>query len=121
LCGDETGTLLKVDQKYLGGYEMWCWRRMGKTSWNDRVRNDEVVGRDKEERNILRKTERRTANWIDQILRRNRLTKHIIEGKIEEMMEVAGKRGRRSKHLLNDLKKTIVYRKLKAEALDRTV
>jgi hypothetical protein len=24
----QTGTLQKVDQKYLGSYEMWCLRRM---------------------------------------------------------------------------------------------
>ena len=23
-----TGTLWKVDQRYLGGFDMWCWRRM---------------------------------------------------------------------------------------------
>ena len=27
LCGAETWTLQKVDQKYLGSFEMWCWRR----------------------------------------------------------------------------------------------
>ena len=48
--------------------------------------------------------------------------KHIIEGKIEGRMEVAGKKkGRRSKKILNDLKKERGYSKLKVEALDRTV
>jgi hypothetical protein len=28
LCGAETWTLGKVDQKYLESFEMWCWRRM---------------------------------------------------------------------------------------------
>jgi hypothetical protein len=27
LYGTETGTLWKVDQKYLESFEMWCWRR----------------------------------------------------------------------------------------------
>jgi hypothetical protein len=27
LCGAETWTLGKVDQKYLESSEMWCWRR----------------------------------------------------------------------------------------------
>jgi hypothetical protein len=35
----ETWTLRKVDQKYLESFEMWCWRRMEKISWTDRVRN----------------------------------------------------------------------------------
>jgi hypothetical protein len=39
LFGAETGTLRKVDQKYLESFEMWCWRRMEMISWTDRVRN----------------------------------------------------------------------------------
>jgi hypothetical protein len=30
LCGAETWTLRKVDQKYLESFEMCCWRRMEK-------------------------------------------------------------------------------------------
>jgi hypothetical protein len=30
LYGVETWTLRKVNQKYLEGFEMWCWRRMQK-------------------------------------------------------------------------------------------
>ena len=32
---------------------MWCLRRMEKISWTDRVRNEEVLRRVKEERNTL--------------------------------------------------------------------
>jgi hypothetical protein len=53
LYGAETWTLRKVDQKYLESFQMWCWRRMEKISWTDRVRNEEVLHRVKEERNIL--------------------------------------------------------------------
>jgi hypothetical protein len=53
LYGAETWTLRKVDQKYQESFEMWCWRRMEKISWIDRVRNEEVLHRVKEERNIL--------------------------------------------------------------------
>ena len=48
----ETSTLRKVDQKYFESYEMPCWRRT-EISWTDRVRNEEVLHRVKEERNIL--------------------------------------------------------------------
>jgi hypothetical protein len=40
LYGVEIWTLQKVDQKYLEIFEMWYWRRMGKISWTDRVRNE---------------------------------------------------------------------------------
>jgi hypothetical protein len=50
LCGAENWTLRKVGQKYLGSFEMWCWRRMEKISWTDCVRN-EVLYRVVEEGN----------------------------------------------------------------------
>jgi hypothetical protein len=39
--GAETWTLRNVDQQYLESFEMWCWRRMEKISWTDRMRNEE--------------------------------------------------------------------------------
>jgi hypothetical protein len=58
---------------------------------------------------------------IGHILRRNRFLKHVIEGKIERMKEVTERRGRRRKQLLHDLKEKRGCRKLKEEALDRTL
>jgi hypothetical protein len=73
---------------------MWCWRRMEKISWTDRVRNEEVLHRVKEERNIVHTITRRKANWIGHILRKNCLLKHVIEGKLEGRIEVMRRRGR---------------------------
>jgi hypothetical protein len=67
------------------------------------VRNEEVLHRVKEERNIVHTIKRRKANWIGHILRRNCLLKHGIEGKTEGRMEVTGRRERRRKQLLDDL------------------
>jgi hypothetical protein len=78
---------------------------MEKISWTDRVRNEEVLHRVKQERNILRTIKRRKANWIGHILRRNCLLKHIIEGQIEGRIQVTGKRGRRRKQLLDGRKR----------------
>jgi hypothetical protein len=121
LCGAETWTLRKVHQRYLADCKMWCWGRMGKISWTDRVRNGEVLHRVEEERNILHTVNRRKANWIGYILRRNCLLKQVINGKIEGRIEVTGSRGRRRKQPLDDLKETRRYWKLKEEALDRTL
>ena len=54
-------------------------------------------------------------------MRRNCLLKQVIEGKIKGEMEVARRRGRRRRKLLDDLKKRRGYSHLKEEALDRTV
>ena len=90
----ETWTLRATDQKYLESFEMWCWRRMEKSIWTDRVRNEEVLLRVNEERNILHEIRKRKANWIGHILRRNCLLKQVIEGKIKGEMEVTRRRGR---------------------------
>jgi len=44
---------------------------MEKISWTDHVRNEELLLRVKEQRNILHETRKRKANWIGHILRRN--------------------------------------------------
>jgi hypothetical protein len=49
LYGDEIWTLRKVDYKYLEGFEVCCWRRMETIICTDRVRNEEVLQRVKEE------------------------------------------------------------------------
>jgi hypothetical protein len=84
------------------------------------VRNEEVLHRVKEERNIVHTIKRRKANWIGHILRRNCLLKRVIEGKLEGRIEMTGRRGRRRKQLLVDLKEKRQYWKLKEEALDRS-
>jgi hypothetical protein len=106
LCGAETWTLGKVDQKYLESFEMWCWRRMVKISWTERVRNEEVLHR---VTNIVHTIKRRKVNWIGHILRRNCLLKHVIEGKLEGRIEVTGRRGRRRKQQLDALKNEYVH------------
>jgi len=100
---------------------MWCWRRMEKISWTDHVRNEDVLLRVSEQRNILYETRKRKTNWIGHILRRNCLLKQVIEGKIKRKMEATRRRGRRRKKLLDDLKDGRRYSHLKEEALNRTM
>jgi hypothetical protein len=37
LYGAETWTLRAADQKRLGSFEMWCWRRMEKIIWTGKT------------------------------------------------------------------------------------
>jgi len=100
---------------------MWCWRRMEKISWTDHVRNEEVLLRVNEQRNILYEISKLKANWIGHILRRNCFLKKVIEGKIKGEMEVTRIRGRRLKKLVDDLTDRRGYSHLKEEALDRNM
>jgi hypothetical protein len=94
---------------------------MEKIGWTDHVRSEDVVPRVKEQRNILNEISTRKANWIGHILRRNCLLRQVIEGKIKGGIEVTGRRGRRRRKLLDDLKERRGYSNLKEEAVDRTM
>jgi hypothetical protein len=81
------------------------------------VRSEAVLLGVKEDRNVIHTIIRRKANWIGDILHRNCLLKHIIEGGIE----MARRQGRICKQLLDDFRETRGYRKLKEEAINHTV
>jgi hypothetical protein len=68
------------------------------------VRNEEVLLRIKEQRNILHEISKLKANWTGHILRRNCLLQQFIEGSIERGIVVIGRRGRRHRKLLDNLK-----------------
>jgi hypothetical protein len=51
LYGAETWTLRTADQTYLEISGTWCWRM--EVIWTDRVRNEEMLHRVKDERNIV--------------------------------------------------------------------
>jgi hypothetical protein len=59
------------------------------------------------ERNVLQTIKRGKTDWMRHILHRNCLLKHVTEGKMEERIEVTGRRGRRRKQLLDDLLGTV--------------
>jgi len=82
---------------------------MEKISWTDHGRNEEVLLRVKEQRNIMHEINKWKANWIGHILCRNCFPQQVIEGKVKGGIEVTGRRGRRRKKLLDDLKERRGY------------
>jgi hypothetical protein len=85
------------------------------------VRNEEILLRVKEQRNILHEISKRKANWIGHILRINCPLRQLIEGKIKGGIEVTGRRGRRRRKLPDNFKERRGYSYLNEEALDRTM
>ena len=53
-------------------------------SWIDRVINEKVLQRVKEDKTILQTIRKRKANWIGNILPRNCCLKRAVEGKMRE-------------------------------------
>ena len=78
------------------------------------MKNEEVLQKVQEERNILRKIKERKTIWIDQILLSNCFLKLASEGQTEGTQE-----RRRLKQLLGEILGTRKYWKLREEALNR--
>jgi hypothetical protein len=98
-------------QKCFESFEMERWRRMEKIILADRV-----LCKVKKERNITLTIKRRKDNWIGHTLLKNCLLKHVTERNIQG----TGRRGRRHKQILDDIKEMRRHCNLKEEALDRT-
>jgi hypothetical protein len=59
------------------------------------VRNEEVLHRVKEERNIIHAIKRRKNNWIGHTLCRNCLLEYVVERNLEGRTEVTKTRKRK--------------------------
>jgi hypothetical protein len=94
---------------------------MEKISWTDHVRNEDVLLKVKEQRNILYEIRKRKANWIGHILCRTCLLQRVIEEKIQGGIKVTERQVRRRRKLLYDLKEKRGYSHLKEKALNRTI
>ena len=94
----------------------WCWRRMGKIKWAEKVTNEEVLERIGEKRAFQNNILRRKANWIGHIEKKLPLY-DAIEGQMTDVKGV-GRRRRRTQ-LIDDLRNRRRYWELKEEAEDR--
>ena len=88
LYGSETWTLGKNEEKVVNAFETWCCRRMLKIKWTDRITNDKVVQRAKEERLLLKIFKNRCHSWIGHIIRHNEFVVNILEGAISRKKTV---------------------------------
>jgi hypothetical protein len=82
LCGSETRTVGKYEERIIDAFETWCWRRMLKIKWTDRITNDEDFQRAKEERLLLKILKNRRYSWIGHTVRYNEFVVNILEGAI---------------------------------------
>jgi len=71
----------KIKERIVSAFETWSWR--GVLKWTDRITNDEVFQRAKEERlllNIFFKNRR--PSWIGHTIRHNEFVVNILGGAI---------------------------------------
>ena len=94
---------------------MWIWRRLENISWEQKIRNEEVLRRVKENRCLITTIYRRHKNWIGHILRGAGLLRDVTEGRM-----MANKpRGRPRAEMINELMEgSYVKMKRRAEGRD---
>jgi hypothetical protein len=63
LRGAANWAVPKVDHICLECFEMWCWRRIELIGWSGRLKNEEVLYRITEKKNILHKIKQKKPNW----------------------------------------------------------
>ena len=88
LYGSETWTIRSAERKRIEAFEMWCYRRMLKVRWVDRVTNVEILNRIGEKRALWHNLTKRRDRLIGHILRHSGLVNMVLEG------SVWGKNGR---------------------------
>ena len=79
MCGADTWTLRRNEQKRLEAFEMWVWRRLERVKWTDKIKNSVMLERVGEARIMLEFIRERKRNWLGHWLRRNCLLKDALE------------------------------------------
>jgi len=77
-----------MEERVVNGFITWSWGRMLKIKWTDRITNDEVLQRAKEERLFLKIKKKTRHSWIGHTVGHNEFVVNIFEGAI------SGKKGR---------------------------
>jgi hypothetical protein len=102
LYGMEALTIKQSEIKKLNSFEMWCYRRIHRISWTEKVTNIEVLQRMKKECEVIKTVKIRKIQYLGHIMRGEKyvLLRLIMQGKIQ------GKRnpGRRKISWLRNLR-----------------
>jgi len=80
LYGSETWTLEINEERVVNAFETRSWRKILEIKWTDRITNDEVFQRVKEERLLLKILQNRRHSWIGHTIRHNEFVVNIREG-----------------------------------------
>ena len=72
---------------------MWCWKRMVKIKWSEKVTNEQILVRIGEKRTLLNNILCRKANWIGHILRRNCFLHDATEEQMTKLKGVGRSKG----------------------------
>jgi len=115
LYAADTWILTETMRKNLEAFESLAWRRMLKISWTEKITNEEVRKRIREEKSILRTVQQRKPNRLGKVLRHDGMLLTILEGRTMGKKQ----RGRRIIQMIDDIVEKESYVKTKRKVEDR--
>ena len=80
LYGSDTWTTNKETTAKLEAFEMWCYRKMNKIPWYDKVTNNEVLKLMGEKRKLIITIRSRKIRLFGHIVRHRCLLRDLMEG-----------------------------------------
>ena len=83
LYGCETWTLTKSLMDKIEACEMWFLRRMGKVSWKEKMKNEDVLKKVGVERSLMNTIKTRKMKFFGHTKRHDSIMKNILEGRME--------------------------------------
>lgn len=94
LYGVEAWTMKADNIKKIEAFEMWCYRRMLRISWVDKITNQEVLHRMNKDTEITKTIKKRKLEYLGHVLRgdRYKILKLIIQGKIKGKRSIGRRR-----------------------------
>ena len=92
--GCESWTWNMAMLKKVNAFEMWCYRRMLKISWKDKIKNEEILKRLKTDYHFVTDMWKRKMKYAGHVLRGSSGLSHlqILEGYVEGKMKVGAPR-----------------------------
>ena len=103
MYGCESWTITEEIRRRIDAFEMWCYRRIMKISWKDRITNIEVLRRaGVKDKQVYQTISRRKLKFAGHVIRGSsgEMCKNIIEGSVEGKRS----RGRQRKTWMGDIK-----------------
>ncbi|CAG9837259.1 unnamed protein product [Diabrotica balteata] len=98
----ESWTVNKIDLNRLDTFEKWCYRRILKVSWVEKIRNSTILERLSKTIEIIKSIKQRKLEYFGHVMRgpKYRLLQNIMQGKIAGK----GSPGRRRTSWLKNLR-----------------
>jgi hypothetical protein len=88
LYGSEAWTINRLARNHIEATEMWFYRRMLRTPWTDKKRNDDILKEVNSKRELHTRIRRRQSTFFEHIMRRGKMEHIVTTGRMNN------KRGR---------------------------